>query len=485
MKTVVIGIDCFDPYLVFDRYAKDLPNLAFLCNNGRWGELESCTPPITVPAWSVMMSGKSPGGLGIYGFKNRADYEYDSDVITPNVSVDRVWDYFNRAGKPSIVLSVPGTYPPSSIKGTMVSCFMTPREAKQYVQPIIQQGRIELLLGDRYSPDVYDFRDMEPITLFREVQRVTRERFLVFNDLITSQEWDFAMMVEMGADRLHHAFWHTIDKWHKLHGTDDYGFDLIGSYYEMLDAYIGSVLSNIDLHFTTVLIVSDHGAKRMDGGFALNDWFRQEGYLTMKPEWEKRSQTSNIPRKFSPDDVDWGKTFAWTWGGYYGRIFFNIEGREPEGIVKPGEIENLKKQIKEELPQAVADKIPGETLVVEPRDIYETCEGVPPDLMVFFGDLHWRVVGSVGNEKGSPGSLYTYKNDTGFDAANHSMYGMFILYNGTLRRKNVHVTDATIYDVAPTLLRSLGVMPPNWMEADGQGLVESLGDFAVKGSRLR
>src|SRR6516164_9203359 len=76
-KVVVIGLDCAEPRLVFERFKGRLPNLERLIARGVSGPLRSCDPPITVPAWSVMMSGKDPGTLGIYGFRNRSDYSYD------------------------------------------------------------------------------------------------------------------------------------------------------------------------------------------------------------------------------------------------------------------------------------------------------------------------------------------------------------------------------------------------------------------------
>ena len=72
-KIMVIGLDCAAPSLVFDRWRDQLPNLKKLMKNGVYGELTSTIPPITVPAWSSMMSSKDPGQLGIYGFRNRKD----------------------------------------------------------------------------------------------------------------------------------------------------------------------------------------------------------------------------------------------------------------------------------------------------------------------------------------------------------------------------------------------------------------------------
>src|SRR4051794_22206688 len=55
-KVVVIGLDCAEPSLLFEQFADQLPNLSRLRDQGVWGKLRSCDPPITVPAWMSMMS---------------------------------------------------------------------------------------------------------------------------------------------------------------------------------------------------------------------------------------------------------------------------------------------------------------------------------------------------------------------------------------------------------------------------------------------
>ena len=60
-RVAVIGLDCAEPRLVFDRWREELPNLGRLIDAGTWGPLRSVDPPITVPAWSCMTSGPRPG----------------------------------------------------------------------------------------------------------------------------------------------------------------------------------------------------------------------------------------------------------------------------------------------------------------------------------------------------------------------------------------------------------------------------------------
>ena len=40
-KVAVIGLDCFDPHLVFELWRDELPNLSKLMAEGTWGKLES------------------------------------------------------------------------------------------------------------------------------------------------------------------------------------------------------------------------------------------------------------------------------------------------------------------------------------------------------------------------------------------------------------------------------------------------------------
>ena len=71
MKLLLIGLDCASPALVFERYRARLSNLERLMRTGSYGRLRSIVPPITVPAWAAMLTGRDPGQLGLYGFRNR------------------------------------------------------------------------------------------------------------------------------------------------------------------------------------------------------------------------------------------------------------------------------------------------------------------------------------------------------------------------------------------------------------------------------
>ncbi|MEZ4671583.1 MAG: alkaline phosphatase family protein [Anaerolineae bacterium] len=158
-RVAVIGLDCAAPELLFEHWADELPNLKMLRQRGLYGKLESVIPAITVPAWSCMVSGKDPGTLGVYGFRNRKDHSYNGLSVANSSAIHeaRLWDILSKHEKQSIILGVPGTYPPTAIKGDMVSCFLTPSTEGEYTYPTSLKHNIEGWV-DGYQTDVKGFR---------------------------------------------------------------------------------------------------------------------------------------------------------------------------------------------------------------------------------------------------------------------------------------------------------------------------------------
>ena len=433
-KVFVIGLDSVPPELLFE-FLDELPNLKKLLGNGIYGKLDSCIPPITIPAWMVMLTSKNPGLLGLYGFRHRKKGTYNDVYLANSYSIKEatVPDILSAHGKKVCLVGVPPSYPPKPVNGCIISCILTPA-GSEYTYPLELKREVEEVVG-KYIFDV-DVRDKG---MLEQLYEMTERRFKVVKYLIKSKEWDFFMFVEIGTDRIHHAFWKSPE--------------VIKKYYMYIDKEIGEILSILDDE-TVVIVVSDHGAKRMNGELCINEWLLREGYLVLKKRPEGGIDIEDA-------EIDWGRTKAWGWGGYHARIFLNVKGREPEGIIPQSDYEKIRDEISDKLKKMRdLDGKKMDNRVYKPEQIYGRCNGDPPDLIVYFDNLHWRSDGSIGH-----GSVYL--PDDGQDAV-HSETGIFIMYDPAKKRGR-ELKGVSIMDVAPTILKAMGIPVPGDMSGRAYG----------------
>jgi predicted AlkP superfamily phosphohydrolase/phosphomutase len=445
-KVLVVGLDCAPPGIVFDR-REEFPVLNSLMERGRYGKLRSSDPPITIPAWMVMATGLDPGRLGLYGFRHRKGYSYNEMWIANSRAVreKKLWDYIGEAGGRSTLVSVPPSYPPYPVAGHLISCFITPPGSdKDTTYPAGLKREIE----DRFGPYIFDvvFRTDDRDHILREIYAMTEKRFEVMEWLVEAKPWDLFMFVEIGVDRMHHAFWKYMDRDHHLYEPGNKYETAILEYYKHLDGRVGRLIDKAGGD-TVVLVVSDHGAKGMKGAFCVNEWLIEQGDLVVRERPSKPTSVDDL-------EIDWSKTKAWAWGGYYARVFLNVEGREPRGIIPPEDYEKERDDLLARLKAVRGPK--GEawdTEVIKPQEHYEVLEGEYPDLMVYFDDLSWRSAGTLGH-----GTMFLAENDTGPDDAVHAKDGIYILCDP--RGGRTGEADADILDIAPTVLDLMGLAVP-------------------------
>jgi predicted AlkP superfamily phosphohydrolase/phosphomutase len=195
----------------------------------------------------------------------------------------------------------------------------------------------------------------------------------------------------------------------------------------------------------------------MDGGLCINEVLLRVGWLTLVED------LPSAPKSLENVSIGWSKTRAWGEGGYYGRVFMNVAGREPRGIVPAEDYEQVRDELAALLQGVRGPE--GEVLdnaIYKPQSIYRQVHGIAPDLIVYWDNLHWRSVGSIGH-----GSPWTRENDTGPDDANHAQDGVFIFSDPACDWGGKQLSGLSIMDFAPTVLRHFGLSAP----ADMQGQV--------------
>lgn len=189
----------------------------------------------------------------------------------------------------------------------------------------------------------------------------------------------------------------------------------------------------------------------MQGCFCINEWLIARGYLALR---------GPAPPPGSPlekADVDWSKTRAWGAGGYYARIFLNIKGREPQGLLEPAEVASFSEQLVRELGEVRRpDGQPLGSDVRVPKAIYRHVNGDAPDMMAYFGNVSWRSAGTLGHH-----TLFLQENDTGPDDAVHSFDGVYVVVDPP-KGAGTRGETRDLIDIGPTMLSYFGLpIPPS------------------------
>jgi predicted AlkP superfamily phosphohydrolase/phosphomutase len=446
-RVLLIGLDCAEPSLVFEAFRSDLPNLQRLARNGLWGRLESCHPPDAVPGWSCLMSGRDPGELGIYGMRNRVRRTYDPPALATSLDVaeKRIWQILAAEGRRCAVVGVPGTDPPSPVNGLMVSSFLASSNGAPHTHPAELAGEIDRIAGGALV-DAGEPRTEDKRRLASDLRTATGKRFRVARHLLARESWDFFALVEMGIDRIHHAFWRFYDREHRRYEPGSPYHSAIHDHYVALDAEIGRLVDAAgDM---SVLVVSSHGAQAMEGGVRINQWLLEEGYLHLRDEPDGAED-------LDLSSVDWPRTQAWADGGPHGRVFINLAGREPRGGVPPSRLDSLRDEIAGKL-EALEDHCgrPMGNRVLRPEAIYRSVRNIAPDLLVEFGDLAWRAVDTVGGE-----GVLAFEDHAGLADSNHARQGILIYHGPDVpaAARGREMAGLSIYDVAPTLLEKFRI----------------------------
>ncbi|MEO0323661.1 MAG: alkaline phosphatase family protein [Myxococcota bacterium] len=443
MRVLVLGLDCVPPVLAFERWAEAMPNLQRLRGRGRSGPLLSTSPPITVPAWACMTTGRDPGELGLYGFRNMpAERGYDLRLAgSADLRFKRIWDMVGDAGHRVAALFVPPSNPPGPVNGVALGCFLTAPGAP-WAFPRGLEASLETRFG-RFRPDVRNFRGGDEGRILNELDAMTSQHFAMARAVLEDERPELMMMVAIGPDRLHHAFWHHLDPESPAYVPGNRWEVEARAYYARLDAELGRLLRAVG-DDTLVLVVSDHGARAMQGAVAVNEHLRERGWQTWTREPEEPTPLREV--------VDWTGTRAWAEGGYYARVFVNLAGREPQGIVPRERYVQTREALAGLFASVPGPAGPLPARIDRPEQVYRATRGEPPDLMVYFDDLAFRAVGTVGH-----GRVLTTGDDRGVDGCNHAFDGIYVAAGPGVLPGDA---PANIVDVTPTVLAAFGLERP-------------------------
>ena len=291
-RVLIIGLDGA-VWRVLDAMieAGRMPNLKALVDGGAAGNLRSTVPPITVPAWSSFMTGKNPAKHGIYEFLVREEGSYNERPISARSRRARtIWRILTDAGKKVVCLNVPTTYPPEEVNGVMVSGFLTPSGARDFVTPNSLLPEIEEKFGPYYlymktKITGTAMSDEAVRTLLDDCRQMLDYKTKVATWLAERERPDVLITHVWGTDRLQHELWDILDPTHPASDAGKVARNkaAVEDYYEFLDGKIGELRAAMGEDVHTV-IMSDHGFGPIYKIIDLNWWLYENGFLAFKTD---------------------------------------------------------------------------------------------------------------------------------------------------------------------------------------------------------
>jgi len=507
-KVICIGLDgaTFDLIKPFIAQGK-LPTFKKLMDSGAFSELRSTVPPVTASAWSSFMTGKNPGAHGLFDFMQRRANSYD---LAPVSALDRdgkaVWDLIGEAGKHVIVMNVPVTWPPQPVNGLLVTGMLTPRKAENYTYPKELADELKNAIGEYivYSDEVYSKGRGE--IFLQALKHSADQRTKAAEYLMQKYPWDFFMLVFPETDTVSHGLWSAYDSSHHEHDPVQAAKfrDGILEIYQHIDSLIARLISNVQPP-TSILLMSDHGHGPVRNFLYVNNFLAQRGYLKFKPNiasqakriafqlgltprlvynillklglgklrrtLDKRRGGRGLLKRFflSFADVDWSRTRAYSIG-YIGEVHINLRGREPQGIVAPGDdYERTRDQVIADLR---ALRLPDGTPLIEhiwkKEEIYHGAHvAQAPDILFLPRNLETIAFGDF-----EFGSNRVIEKSFGVSSS-HRMNGILVASGAGIKNAG-EFSGASLIDLAPTILHLLGLPVPTDM--DGRVLTEALED---------
>jgi predicted AlkP superfamily phosphohydrolase/phosphomutase len=473
-KVAVIGLDAADfGFLRPWMDAGDLPNLKAFVDASASGPLRSVNPPISGPAWATFMTGLEPGGHGQFDFVVE-DPRTHEPVLSrfDRVAGTKVWEVVAAAGRRSVVVNLPVTWPPPALNGLMVTGMLTPT-GREFTHPP-ELGKEILAAYPGYRCDVdMDLKDDEPAVL-AQMDALAEMNLGVMKMCLRKGPWDLFIGVFTTPDRCQHLFW-------------DRRETIVREHYKKVDRCVGELLKEIG-DDALVFLLSDHGFQDIDVKFYMNRWLAERGWLKTKPgrreepapegvEGERRKEFDELFGLLRPTEgkrgllarlfgrggtdlqVDRDRSKAWLHSLLTNGVKIHVKGRSPGGTVEPGaEYEELRDAIIEGL-EAVRRPDSGAPIfewVKRREDAYHgPCLEWAPDVVTKAEESRL-----VFGRNLDPGRIVRVSRHP---QGNHSDHGILAVRGPGVNR-GMEISRARLVDVMPTLCWAMGLEVPGGLD---------------------
>jgi predicted AlkP superfamily phosphohydrolase/phosphomutase len=415
-----------------------------LSRQGTLLPVTSVHPWVSSVAWTTLVTGVNPAKHNIYGFIDRDPATHKPFIpLNTQRRAPTVVELLNRAGRRTVMVNVPVSYPVSPVNGVQIAGFLAPKLDERSVYP---SGLLPTLahLGYRIDTDPHLARKSREEGM-ADIQDALEKRLRLLLHLLDNEPWDYFHLVVMETDRLHHFFYQQMEEEHPVWQPAFYDI------YRRIDAAIGQVRERLGPQ-DVLMLASDHGFCTIRREVYYNVALAEAGFLKYAGD---PSAIQGVKLEFvAPESA----AFILD----PGRIYVNLKGREKNGSVTPADYERVRDDLVA-WAEGLIDPESGARVV---EKAYRREELYAGPHLERAADLILAPVDGY-DPKGALWKPY-------FTHRDEMMVGMHTYSNAMLCVSGTPLADpasgsANILDVAPTILDLLKVAVPDGL--DGRSLV--------------
>jgi len=491
-RVLAVGLDVGDARLVRSFAASGgMPCLADLIAGGAWAELETPAETLHVSAWPSLYTGTHPGEHGVYypfqpvpGEQGAVRFRKDQ------YGRPTLWELASAAGVRCTVFDAPYTNPVPGARqvlewGTWAH-YVEPRTVPAALGPRMARACGAYPLG--FEADRIGLAALDAGLLRARLLASAAAKGRAASWLARDEPWDFYLAVFGEPHPTAHYLWPR-DLAPEAADERADAFAAAREVYRAVDSAIAQLVSAAG-DVGHVLVVSGDGAGPNHAGWHLLPAVLERAGFLVPPggareggarprslygrlrarvpaglrHWVSRRVSAGarerLARRAAAARIDWTRTRAYCLPtDLEGCVRVNLRGREPEGIVAPGELDALCAELSATL-SALVNPATGQAAV---REVVRVAEVFPgpradrlPDLVVRWEDgapleaLAGPGLGSVAGASPDP------------RPGTHRPPG-FLVARGPGFAPGTRVEGASVLDFAPTVLHLLGLEPPAHM----------------------
>ena len=475
IKTLLIGLDGAT-FAVLDPLMKQgaMPFLQSFFAEGVRAGLRTIVPPLTPPAWTSLMTGRTPGQHGVFDF-----FRMDSPTSrhirffnSTDVQCETIWSLASAGGLRTTTINYPAMFPPPHISGYVVPGWVPWKQLRLACWPEGLFDKLKAIPGFNQRELAMDIKLEEKATegianhseLGPWIEMHTRREqnlFQVLRHLTEQEPSDLTAVLFDGVDKLQHLGWRYLRPEDDRPLTEDWEFqirDLCVQYFCSLDGLLRQ-LCQLAGPEATVVIASDHGFGPTYDVLHINTWLERHGYLT----WSEAAQSRDTEGALLGVGqvakhtwlMDWNKTKAFATTPTSNGIYVVVSDGTSPGV-PAAEYPAFLRKLSDELRQ-IPSLHDGQPLVSEIFTRDEVFQGphhdAAPDLTLILRD------GGLVSILPSPETVSRRPAVCG----SHRPVGVFGARGPAIRRGLI-AGELSILDIAPTVLYSLGLPLPEELQ---------------------